>query len=926
MKNQFPIRILLMGAVATSSTLPADHSNSDDEYWNVQWKADTSNQNQAGHKTAKPENSPEFFSLEEPENAQPHKSYDNDDDWGLESHTQKDDKSIAQNTDILNLNPGGAKPEPVTIPGINPTTPQSQQINTVQPTPQANQLHPNIPANTPPNTPGEPTPPKTISINFSNISIVEYIRFISRITGKNFIFDEKDLAFTITIVSEGPTSIQNVMTTLLQALRAHNYNLMEDGNTIMIYRNDDVRNVAKVSINDVPTEDPLKNEIITQIFRLNTLDPSKAVMVIKPLLSKTALMEVSIDTRQIIITDLLSNITQIATLLKGLDSPGSGQVIGQYVVRNSTMDVLIDMTKQIMAPIANDQPLTVVQYPNAQSIFIISTPFLVERTLSVLQYLDQKKGENKIFGLEDLKFTQVTKPREGLPESETPSRAGRWEIDSSGKWVFRPGGIQVPGELPQGRWVLDPQGNWYFIPEGTKAPFEETTKNGELLKAGQAPNGTWVQDENGNWIYQLSPGESIRPEYLRREVQHYEELPVGHIERTKFFLYKLKYRNGKEVVAAIESIGKSLEESGVINKDLSLSISTLQWIEPTNSIIITGTSNSIQKIRELIEEIDTVLKQVFIEMLVIETDLDDSLNFGVSWGAHAAGGSTSIAEAFLSGASSLGSTLFNGLGARTPDVGSTAPANGFTLGVIGQKLTHNGLVFSDLAVLAKFMHDQTQTNIIMNPKVIAEDNKPAEIFIGQNTAFQNESIANDLGSIITTNYQFRDVGTTLNVTPHIGSNDLINLEIKLENSAVTEGVTTASGQVVSNSANAGPTTSINRTTTNVIVPDGYFLILSGMLSDSLSEENFQVPCLGGVPAIGWAFKSKTRMDTKRNLMIFIRPVIVKSDEQINELTKRQQDIFHQKTRVREDWQFHMEQALDWTNLRETCDPCENCID
>lgn len=914
MKNQFPIRILIMGAVATSTSLPANHSNGDDEYWNVQWNAEPSQQREAVRGAATNKSgvsTPQFFPLDEPEITQPLKNDNNDDDWGLETHKpNNDEKAIAQ-------------ADPIPSPSLFPPA-KEQQLSTssVTEAPQAQEES---------KPKDQPQTPKTILINFNNVSIVEYIRFISRISGKNFVFDEKELGFNVTIISDGPTTIQNVMTALLQELRVHNFSMMEEGNTIIIYKNDDVRAIGKVSINEIPAADPRENELITQVFKLNTLDPVKASVILKPLLSKQALMEISPDTRQIIITDIVSNINQISVLLKGLDSPNGGQVIGQYVVRNALIESLIDLTKQIMAPIAGDQTLTFVLHPTAQSIFIISTPFLVERSLSVLQHLDQRKGENKIFSLEDLKFNPQSEP---LPEEkegeagQAPAKGGRWEIDSDGKWVFRPGGSQIPGELPQGRWVLDPQGNWYFIPEGTKPPFAaEGQKNGALpVKKGEFPRGNWQKDDEGKWAYELLPGESIRPEYLRREVEHQENLPVGHIERTKFLLYKLKYRNGKEIVAAIENIGKSLEDSGVINKDLSLSISTLQWIEPTNSIIITGTSNSIEKIKELIDELDSALRQVFIEMLILETDIDNSLQFGVSWGTRSGGGSTSTAQAFLSGATSLAGNLFGRNGTAQPEAGAAPPPGGFSLGVIGRRLTHNGVVFADIGALVRFLHDKVETNIIMNPKIITEDNKPAEIFVGINTAFQNESIANDQGSIITTNFQFRDVGTTLNVTPHIGSNDLINLEIKLENSSVSTGTTSTAGQNQTNTAPAGPTTSINRTTTNVNIPDGYFLILSGMIQDQLVSTTNEVPCLGGIPGIGAAFKTKQKQDTKRNLMIFIRPVIVNSDEQMNVITRRQQEIFQQKNRMKDDWKYHMDQALDWLNLKESCDPCEECIE
>ena len=788
----------------------------------------------------------------------------------------------------------------------------------------------------------EISPPREIFIDFTNISIIEYIRFVSRIANKNFIFDEPDLQFNVTIVSEEPTTVENIMTALMQELRIHGLTMIEQGNNIIIHKNMEVNSISAVSIDEVPPADPRKNEIITQVFRLNTLDPTQAAAIILPLTSKTAEVTASDKTRHLIVTDIITNVNQISKLIKGLDAPSSGLVIGQYVVRNSFIDTLISLTQQIMAPIAKDQPLTFVPHPAAQSVFVIATPFLVERALSVLQHLDRREGETKIFNLEDLKFEPITPPvappvtaPEGPPEAvppeepvtptpRRPAPTGRWEIDPEGRWIFRPGIAPEdlrPGELPQGRWILDPQGNWHFVPEGTRAPFRERTPE---IPVEETPKGSWSVDPEGKYVFELTPGEQISPEWLRREIPSDEDLPIGHIERTKFYLHKLQFRNGEEVVDALRSIASSLQETGVANEDLLMTINSVEWIEPTNTLIVTGTANAIDKIRELIQEIDTPLRQVFIEMLILETDIDDSLAFGVTWGTRSGGGSTSTAQSFIGAASPLSGALFgpeNGL--ARPDARTLGQSIGFNLGVIGQRLTHNGTQFATLGALVRLVHGQGKTKIIMNPKVITEENKTAEFFVGINTPFQNESISNDEGSIITTNVEFRDVGTTLTVTPHIGNNDVINLEIQLENSSVGEEQAAGEGEQIGQISTT-PTTRINRTNTTVNVPDGFFVIISGMIQDELTIQKSQVPCLGGIPILGGAFKQKTRTDQKRNLMVFIRPKIVDTDEEYNDLTKQQQDIFEQKTQIKADWKHHMDQALKYLNIRPQCDPCEEC--
>ena len=222
--------------------------------------------------------------------------------------------------------------------------------------------------------------------------------------------------------------------------------------------------------------------------------------------------------------------------------------------------------------------------------------------------------------------------------------------------------------------------------------------------------------------------------------------------------------------------------------------------------------------------------------------------------------------------------------------------------------------------------------IVLNPKVVVEDNTPAEVFVGLNIAFQTQAIANDQGNIITANYEFRDVGATLKVTPLIGNNDIISMDISQEVSTVvplislSTGTGTTSGlgitaNVAANSTinSPGPTTRKSKTTTRIHVPNEYFVILSGMLQDQDAHIRTQVPCLGGIPILGGAFSQTQHLDDKRNLMLFIRPQIVRNDE-IDNMTKREQDIFKEKNRVRRSWEFEVEEALDFFNLKEPCRP------
>ncbi len=780
-------------------------------------------------------------------------------------------------------------------------------------------------------------PPKTILINFNNVNIVEFIRFISKISNKNFVFDEGDLLFNVTIVSEEPTTIENIMSALLQELRIHGLSMFERGNNIIIHKTPGVNAISRVVAEGIiPDLKGEESEIVTRLFRLNATDPEKAAAILRPLVSDKAIIDVFKETNQIIVTDIVTNINEIAKLLKSIDAPNNGFVIGQYVVRQGYIDSLISLAQQIMLPIANEQTLIFVPHPAVNSIFIVSTPFLMERTLAILQYLDQTQGITRIFDLKQLQFSpETTKvpltPEEaarlsqmgttgagGTAATAPPSASAteQWGLDTQGNWVFRPRqepGVPLGNQPPTGSWFVDDQGNWHFK-SGQAPPLPEGTKG------LSGPEGQWRLDSQGIWVFQLSPGQSISPVRLERSTKGAAELPVGHIERTQFFIYRLQYRKGEEVQTALGKIGQGLQLAGGANTDLIQAIENVQWIEASNALVITGTTAAIQKVQLLLNEIDAPLRQVFIEMLILDTTLDDSLQFGVDWGTRFGGDNTTGSQAFLSNGSVLPVGLNTvGVGVQ-PDAGVMAFNPGFNQGIIGQRITHCGTQFSSVASLVSALHNQTDSKVIMSPKILVEDNTQAEIFVGINTRFPTQAIANDRGNIVTQNFEFRDVGTTLRVTPQISDNGIITLTIQEEVSNVIGTNTTGTNGSV------GPTTSQNRTTTKVHLPDGYFLVISGMMQNEDTVTLNQIPCLGGIPFLGGGFKNQVTGDNRRNTMLFIRPQIIETVEEIDRVTRHQQDIYKYKNTRKANWKYETDKALEYLNLPgdDDCD-CE-CVD
>jgi type III secretion protein C len=883
------------------------------------------------------------------------------------------------------------------VKGVPPTQ-DSQASSTIA---QIDSLSSNRPPLSPTARPTFPEPPietnsddeapqlKEISINFNNVAIIEYIRFISRISNRNFIFDDEDLQFNVTIVSEEPTTVDNLMAALLQELKIRDLSLIEQGNNIIIHRNSRVRSPARIMADGTALETTEESELVTRVFRLNTLDPIKASEIIRPLLSDDALVEVLRDTNNLIITDLVTNVNKIAQLIGTLDSPNSGVTIGQFVVHNGFVDSLVDLATKILQPIAQGNPFVLVPHSVSNSIFIVSNSFIVEKALAILQNLDLNEGRTKIFSLEGLRPSYPTPEEErargaggregaqGRP-GEAPGGTGRpaggraadqesleserygpggYGAGGYGPGGYGPGGYGAGGYGAGGYRPGEP-GREGFGPGGRYANPEEFPENFPVGGIGSEGRIPLPYPERGE--YPFTPGgigSEGRPSAIFDESRDFmpggigaptrwtRELPVGHIERTLFFIHRLRYRKGDQIEVALRKIANSLQMTGTANADLVSAINSSQWIEASNSLIFTGTPIALDKVRDLVLEIDLPLRQVFIEMLILNTTITDSLSYSVDWINRFGGGTTTGEQGFLEVAPGTGNASVNNFlggatdagqggggvetilsgGVQTVPPGFAAPlpvatgflnSAGFAAGVIGTHLTHHGTRFSSIGALVRALHTDSKADILLNPKIITEDNNTAEIFVGSTDRYKTQSITNDLGTLITNNFQFIDVGTTLRVTPLIGNNGIITLEIIQEFTAASP-LANATVASVQNDVNLVTVLNKERTVTKIHVPNGFFVILSGMIMENDTRMYSQIPCLGGIPIIGVWGKTQMTTDNKNNLMIFIRPLIIDTDDELEDVTKRQQDVYQEKNKFRRAWNYEIDEGLNFLNIKPT---------
>jgi general secretion pathway protein D len=285
----------------------------------------------------------------------------------------------------------------------------------------------------------------------------------------------------------------------------------------------------------------------------------------------------------------------------------------------------------------------------------------------------------------------------------------------------------------------------------------------------------------------------------------------------------------------------------------------------TNTLIITASEAVYRNLRIVIDQLDVRRAQVYIESLIVEVSAKKAAEFGIQW-LGLSGDSTSK---YRVGAAST-ATTDNIIGLATAAKSNTVPTvgSGLTLGIFKQI---NGAL--GLGALARVLESDDGTNILSMPNLITLDNEEARIIVGQNVPFitgqyttQASGGASGVNPFQTV--ERKDVGLSLRVRPQISEGGTVKMAIYQETSAVQSTTNTA-----------GIITSKRSIDTNVLVDDGQVIVLGGLIEDTVEDGNEKVTGLGDLPVIGNLFKYQKRNRTKTNLMVFLRPTIIRSNEQ-----------------------------------------------
>ena len=293
----------------------------------------------------------------------------------------------------------------------------------------------------------------------------------------------------------------------------------------------------------------------------------------------------------------------------------------------------------------------------------------------------------------------------------------------------------------------------------------------------------------------------------------------------------------------------------------------------TNSIIINAPDAIYNNLRAAVDKLDVRRAQVYVEALIAEVTAEKAAEFGVQWQALDGLSKTTV-EPF-------GGTNFGGIGQNIVST-ATNPATagrGLNIGIVNGTVTIPGIgEILNLGVLVRALETDANANILATPTLLTLDNEEAAIIIGQNVPFITGSYAVSGGATTPTPFQTierRDVGLTLRVKPQISESGTVRLQIYQEVSSVVD-------QLIPSPA--GVTTNKRAVASMVLVNDGQIVVIGGLIQDSLTDGTEKVPLLGDIPLLGALFRYQKRSRTKTNLMVFLRPTVVRGSSGADAIT------------------------------------------
>lgn len=657
-----------------------------------------------------------------------------------------------------------------------------------------------------------------VTLDFANAEIDAVARTMATITGRNVVVDPR-VKGTMTLTSTAPVNAAQALRLFQTQLRTQGFALVESNGIYLVIPESEAKlQGGSVSAGNQPSGG---GQIQTQIFRLTHENANNLVPVLRPLISPNNTINVNPGTNSLVITDYGDNLQRLGRIIASLD------------VSNATGVEVVRLKYAVASELA---PLVARLVETSGSTGGSAVPSAIPGQPNQAVAMAASSSSNSNEG--GYRTTLVPEPRSNAIIIRAANPARLAQARALIEQLDQPAATRADGS----------SGNIHvvYLKNADAAKLAVTLRAALAALPGQnAANGssgisgmTGSSTANSNSAFASSNQSSY-----------------------------------SGTTGSSSSTGSNSMNSGPsINAQANNQPSTggqIQADPTTNSLIISAPEPVYRELRAVIDQLDQRRAQVFVESLIAEVRADKSAELGIQWQALV-GGVGVLGTNFSTPSARGGSSGTNIVDFAAQFVGrnnfnwkpSVKPGTGFNLGVAS----------STLAVLANFLQSTGTGNVLSTPTLLTLDNEEAKIIVGQNVPFVTGSYTNTGSGSSNTSvnpfqtYDRKDVGLTLRVRPQISEDGTIKMVIYQEVSDVVPGT----------SSNAtGPTTNKRAIESSVLVNDGSVVVLGGLLEDKLYRNEDKVPLLGDVPVLGNLFKSQSRSLVKTNLMVFLRPVIVR---------------------------------------------------
>jgi type IV pilus assembly protein PilQ len=341
--------------------------------------------------------------------------------------------------------------------------------------------------------------------------------------------------------------------------------------------------------------------------------------------------------------------------------------------------------------------------------------------------------------------------------------------------------------------------------------------------------------------------------------------------------------------AKADDIRKTLE--GVLTKQGKIQVDTR-----SNTLVLSDTPSNLSKLIPLIESLDTQTPQVLIEAKFVETTKNPQKDLGINWSG------TLLNHQIVAGGAG---TVSQGSSPTVPVNAQNQPAGGFQFshGAGGSFSTPWGagaalLDIGQANLVFSYLSQDTESELLANPRVVTTDNVKARISIAEQFPIPNFAFSEQTASLQINGFEYKDIGIILSVLPRVNKDDFITLEVAPEASSSTENATLQSG---GGSSVQIPIINTRTATTTVLIKSGNTLAIGGLMRLDNSDNYSKVPLMGDAPLIGALFRSKSLSKTKRDLLIFLTPTIVRGDSQATGYEKYDKGMPSKEVYTNDKW-------------------------